>query len=342
MSSILTDINTVRLKDVAQRAGCSTATVSNVLNKTRAVRPEMARRVLAAVQELGYSVNFSARNLSLGHSQILGLVISDILNPFFPEIIRSFQDQALMSNLDTLVMHTNYDPQRALIFAQRLLGARVPAVAVLTSEICPQIMRILAENRICAIYLDHGVVEPFVSRITIDYNPGIAEAIGHLKDLGHRRICFLGGPAHLPSAQARRRAFEQNVSGDPEITTSVIESDFTVKGGYFASAKLLAEARPTALFAANDLMAIGALHCAFDRKIRVPQDLSIIGYDNISFTEYTQPALTTIEQSASKIGPVAFETLWEMMKDPAHQGREVHIATRLVQRYSTAPAPIVS
>lgn len=327
----------VSIKDVAQYANCSTATVSYVLNKTRPVRPETARRVLAAVQELGYSINFTAQNLAAGRSQILGLVISDILNPFFPEIIRSFQAQALLQERDTLVMHTNYDPQRALIFAQRLLGARVPGVAVLTTEICPQIMQILAENKICAVYLDHGQVSPCISTISIDYRTGIAEAIAHLKSLGHRQIGFLGGPPHLPSARARRQAFEASVGEDPELASTGVESDFTVKGGYFATAKLLSASRPSAILAANDLMAIGALHCAFDRNIRVPQDLSIIGFDNISFTEYTQPALTTIDQPATEIGRVAFETLWEMIRDPKHDGRELHIQTHLVPRYSTAP-----
>ena len=328
----------VSIKDVAERADCSTATVSYVLNKTRKVRPETTRRVMAAVQELGYAINYAAQNLAAGRSHILGLVISDILNPFFPEVIRSFQDQALLQSMDTLVMHTNYDSQRALIFAQRLLGSRVPGVAVLTTEICPQIMRILAENKICAVYLDHGDVGPFTSKITIDYSTGIAEAIGHLKNLGHEKICFLSGPSPLPSARARLQAFEASIGHDGDIQPMIVESDFTVQGGYFATAKLLAEARPTAIVASNDLMAIGAMHCAFDRNIRVPQELSIIGFDNIAFAQYTQPALTTIDQESFEIGRMAFESLREMMGDPGHQGREILIRTRLIQRYSTAQA----
>lgn len=326
----------VSLKDVGRRAGVSIATVSHVLNGTRATRPQTRQKVLAAIQELGYAQNQAARNLAMGRSSLLGLIISDIRNPFFPEVTASFQDQALLHNMETLVLNTNYDAQRTLNSVKRLVGLQVAAVAVLTSQIDPGVMNSLAEHGIAAVYLDLGRVDKLISNILLDYEHGIAEALEHLTSLGHRQIAYIGGPPHLHSAQQRKKAFLERAAQmgiDPSLT---IDADFTVKGGYFATAKLLNGRAPTAILAGNDLTAIGVLHRAYDGGLRVPDDLSVVGFDDILIAEYTQPPLTTVLVPRMEIGKIAFQALWAMVADRTAGGQEYRLGTRLVTRESSS------
>jgi DNA-binding LacI/PurR family transcriptional regulator len=324
------------IKDVADRAGVSVATVSNVISGKRKVRAETAERVMTAVRELNYSQNSAARDLALGRSRIVGFVISDIQNPFFHEIIKGFQDQALANQMDTLVMYTNYDPHRMLTYVNRLLGLRVPGVALMTSEIDLAVKAALVENRVCAVFLDHGQVGPFASNIVIDYVQGINEAVAHLRNLKHEDIGFIGGSPDLRSAQIRKRAFLEAL---PESSAQhVVDADFSVRGGYFACSRLLSRRPPSAIIAANDLMAIGALHCAHDRGVEVPSQLSIIGFDDIAFAEVTWPPLTTVAIPRRRIGEVAFQALSEMIRD--EQGKEYELDTHLIVRESTGPVGI--
>lgn len=326
----------VSIKDVAAKAAVSIATVSHVLNGTRVTRPRTRDRVLAAVRELGYSQNQAARNLARGTSSILGLIVSDVRNPFFPEITAAFQDQALAHEMDAIMLNTNYDAQRTLHSVRRLLGLQVPGVAIFTSQIDPSIVDILAERRVAAVYLDLGKVSHAVSNIVIDYEGGIVQALEHLSELGHTRIGYIGGPPKLHSVQRRRRSFIETavqLKIDGEL---VLESDFSVKGGYLACSKLLQANAPTAIVAGNDLTAIGILHCAYDAGLRVPEDLSVVGFDDILFAEYTQPALTTIAVPRAEIGKTAFEALWTMLSDTELKGREYRLGTQLITRQSTA------
>lgn len=325
------------IKDVAARAGVSIATVSHVLNGTRPTRQHTRENVLHAVRELGYAQNQSARNLARGRSTLLGLLVSDMRNPFFPDIIAGFQDQALAHDMDALVLNTNYDPQRTLNSVRRLTGLQVPGVAILTSQIDPLIIDMLAERNVAAVYLDLGRVGRSISNIMLEYEQGIVDALEYLSQLGHRRVAYIGGPILLNSAQRRKRAFLETAARLGLNEAQAIDADFTVKGGYFACSKLLTGRVPTAILAGNDLTAIGILHRAYDGGIRVPDDLSVIGFDDILFAEYTQPALTTVSVPRHEIGKVAFQALWSMMSDADQAGREFRVSTRLVIRQSAKP-----
>lgn len=328
----------VSIKDVAAKASVSIATVSHVLNGTRVTRPRTRDRVLAAVRELGYSQNQAARNLARGTSSILGLIVSDVRNPFFPEITAAFQDQALAHDMDAIMLNTNYDAQRTLHSVRRMLGLQVPGVAVFTSQIEPSIVSILAERGVAAVYLDLGTVAHAVSNIVLDYEGGIAQALQHLTELGHKRIGYIGGPAKLHSIIRRKEAFVSNMHHMGMEPSFLAESDFSVNGGYLACAQLLKSAsRPTALVAGNDLTAIGILHCAYDAGLRVPEDLSVVGFDDILFAAYMQPALTTVAVPRAEVGKTAFEALWTMLADPELKGREYRLKTQLITRQSTAP-----
>jgi DNA-binding LacI/PurR family transcriptional regulator len=325
------------MKQVAARAGVSVATVSYVLNDARKVRPQTQLRVLSAAKELGYSPNTAARSLVSGRSSILGLIVPDIGNPFFPEITTAFQDVARLSGMETIVMNTNYDLQRTRDTIDRLMSLQVPGAAFLTSQVDPAIREALAEKQISAVYLEHGVTGPHTSNIAIDYRYGIEAAVQHLLDLGHRSIGYIGGPATGSSAQQRKIAFTTALGAHPNVDWRVVDSDFTVQGGYFSCSKLLNDFAATAVLAANDMMAIGALHCAYDRKIPVPADLSIIGFDDITFAQFTQPALTTVAVPRGDIGRLAFQSLWALVSDPHRPGSEYEIKTHLIVRQTTAP-----
>ena len=247
------------IKDVAAKAGVSIATVSHVLNGTRPIRPHTRQRVLTAVQELGYAQNQAARNLARGKSTFLGLIVSDVRNPFFPEITAAFQDEAILHDMDALVLNTNYDAARMLNSVRRLVGLQVPGVAILTSQIDQSVIEMLAAQRIAAVYLDLGRVDHSISNILVDYERGIEEALEYLTSLGHMEIAYVGGPPKLPSAQRRKQAFIDTARRLGLRPSQTIDSDFTVRGAYAACSALLERSAPTAIVAGNDLTAIGVL-----------------------------------------------------------------------------------
>jgi DNA-binding LacI/PurR family transcriptional regulator len=326
----------INIKDVAVRAGVSTATVSHVLNGTRAVSADTRQRVTEAVGALGYSQNLAARHLARGKSSLLGLLVSDVRNPFFPEITAAFQDRALNRGMDALLINTNYDPERILNSVRRLIGLQVPGIAVLTSQIDESVVDMLADHKIAAVYLDLGRVGPYISNLVLDYECGIQNATEYIVGLGHRKVAFVGGPPHLQSARNRKRAFSDASARLGVAGARLVDSDFSVRGGYAAACTLLDQDPPTAIICGNDLVAIGVLHCAYDKKIRVPEELSVVGFDDITFAEYMQPALTTVSVPRKQIGEMAFEALWTMISDPEHAGTETRIPTKLTVRGSAA------
>ena len=324
------------IKDVAELAGVSAATVSYVLNETRKVRPETEQRVLLAARELGYQPNNAARSLAVGHSSIIGLIVPDMLNPFFPEIAKSFQSEAALYGMEAVTMDGNNDPHRTRQLVDRLLGLQAPAIAFLTSQVDAPLKETLDKKGIYAAYLGFGSPGPKISNISIEQRHGIGEAVNHLAALGHRKVGFIGGPADGMFAQRRKAAFLECAS-TAGMETRVFDSDFTVQGGYFGCSRVLGGFAATAIMTANDLMAIGALHYAYDRQIAVPASLSIVGFDNINFAQFTQPALTTVAVPRAEIGRLAFQSLWSLLLESP--GGDYEVKTDLVIRQSTGPAP---
>jgi LacI family transcriptional regulator len=273
----------------------------------------------------------------MGRSSLLGLIVPDIGNPFFPEITRAFQDAACLAGLETIVINTNYDLQRTRDAIDRLISLRVPGAAFLTSQVDLSVRQSLSEKGICAVYLEHDVAGPHISNIAIDYRHGIESAVQHLLSLGHRRIGYIGGPANGSTALRRKTAFLESVAARGDVETCVVDSDFTVQGGYSSCSKVLGGFSATAVIAADDTMAIGAMHCAYDRKTAVPAELSVIGFNDITFARYTQPALTTVAIPAADVGRLAFQSLWQLVADSTLAGMEYEVKTSLVIRQTTAP-----
>lgn len=329
------------MKEVAERAGVSIATVSHVFNKTRKVNTDTMERVLQVSRELGYASGPTSREAGKHHQDILGLIVSDIQNPFFTEMIKGFQDQALIHDKEPVIMNTNYDPLRTLNCVKRLVRLGVTGVAVLTSEIHPLVPETFVSNGICSVYLDAPKVGPLVGSINLDYADGIIQAIEHLKGLGHHRIGYIGSQLELDVIKVRKQAFlahAEQAADELTVAQNVIETEGTVEGGYFACSKLYGRMAPTAIVCSNDLLAIGVLHYASDQGIQVPGQLSVVGFDNISFSKFTIPELTTVDLPKLECGRLAFEVLKELMDQRGAPGREVTVKPQLIVRQSTAPA----
>lgn len=329
----------MNIKRVATRAKVSTATVSRTVNHSPLVSEATAARVWEAIRELGYYPNTQARALVSGKSRMFGLIISDISNPFFPELVKSFEETAISHDFEVIVANTDYESARMAVCVRRMIERKVDGVAIMTSELEPRLIEELARRKTPIVFLDVGEVSPLISNISVNYAKGIRESVRHLAGLGHRRIAFISGPNGLKSARTRRKAFLSclqacGITGSRRI---VVEGNHRVDGGEAAMRQILASGPPpTAVMASNDLTAIGALRAICEAGYRVPQDISLIGFDDIVLSEFTQPPLTTVRLSREDLGKRAFEALYEASQEPDRNGREICLDTSLVLRASTA------
>ena len=229
------------IHQVARRAGVSTTTVSRTINTPALVDGETAEKVWAAIEELEYYPSEPARSLVSGRSRLLGLIVSDITNPFFPEVIKGFEDVAVAQGFDLLIGSTDYDPQKMSGCVRRILERHVDGVAIMTSEMDPHLVDQLARRKVPMVFLDVVTPREGIANIVVNYEGGINEAVDHLVTLGHRRIAFVSGPQHLKSAQIRRLAFLRSLSryGIHEDNRLVVEGDHKVEGGLAAIGRLL-------------------------------------------------------------------------------------------------------
>lgn len=331
----------MRIKDVAREAGVSTATVSHVINNTRFVSDETRARVVRAIESCHYYPNANAQSLASGRSRTLGLLISDISNPFFPELVKSIETAAFERGYDVVLSNTNYDAGRTSNYVRRIIERKVAGVALMTSELDPSLIAELARRHVSVVFLDIGSTGVRMSNLCVDYAVGIDEAIRHLVALGHGRLAFIGGPKRLRSAAKRFEAFRASVARHlPDAPPPAIyEGDFKLEGGQRLAREMLASgALPTALVVANDMMALGVLREFHEAGVRVPADISVVGFDDIAFAALSNPPLTTVCLPREELGRCAVEALMATIEHPEQQGVEIEIPTHLVTRDSTARA----
>jgi LacI family transcriptional regulator len=330
----------MNIRQVAAKAKVSVATISRTINRSELVDAKTAEKVWRVIRQLKYYPNGQARALVLGKSRMFGLIISDISNPFFPELVKSFDDAAMQHNYEVLVANTDYKSERMGIAVRRMIERKVDGVAIMTSELDRDLLTELYRRRLPLVFLDLGNVQPLVSRVVVDYRKGIAEAIRHLVSLGHQRIAFISGPLVLKSARTRRTAFLgcMRESGIPAGHQMEYEGNHRVDGGDVAMRSMLSQPnRPTAVLASNDLMAIGAMRAITAMGLEVPRDISVIGFDDIEFSQYIRPRLTTIRLSREDLGRKAFDALYRTAEGLAKRGQEIHMGTTLVLRETTGP-----
>jgi DNA-binding LacI/PurR family transcriptional regulator len=326
------------IRTIARAAQVSIATVSRTINNIPTVNPEIAKRVWQVIDELDYFPNTQARALVSGRSKLFGLIVSEITNPFFPELIQGFEDIAVANGYEILVSSTNHDPKRMSHCIRRMLERKVEGVAVMTFGIEEPLLDQLAKRKVPLVFIDIGPTRPGISLLKVDYRHGILQGVQHLAALGHKDIAFISGPLTLHSAQSRRTAFSASLKecGIALNPAWIIEGDHTMEGGIASMENLLATASiPTAVLCSNDMTAIGVLHKLYRAGLRVPDDLSVIGFDDIHIAEVTIPPLTTVQMSRFEIARAAVTALRTLVEEPQNSQREYNIQTDLIVREST-------
>jgi LacI family transcriptional regulator len=330
------------IRTIARAANVSIATVSRTINRVPTVNPEIARRVWEVINQLDYFPNTQARALVSGRSKIFGLIVSEITNPFFPELIQGFEEIAVEHGYEILVSSTNYDPRRMSHCIRRMIERKVEGVAIMTFGIEEPLLDQLAKRNVPLVFIDVGPRRPGISLLKVDYHHGIRQGVQHLATLGHKKIAFISGPARLHSAQSRLSAFSTSLKecSIPLHPEWIIEGDHTMEGGVAAMDRLLAagtKKMPTAVMCSNDMTAIGVLHKLYRAGLRVPDDLSVIGFDDIHISEVTIPPLTTIQMSRFELARAAVTALRAHVEtaDANARKRDYKIQTDLVVREST-------
>ena len=328
----------MNLADVAKHAKVSTATVSRVLNSVGLVKTSTRARVLKAIQELRYHPNLHARTRAGGKSRTLGMVVSNLENPFFLDIFRSLEAEASRQGYDVVVSNTDYSPQRLMACIQTMMGRRPAGLAIIVSEMEPSLIRELGQEDLPMVLLDTRVSRPNTTNIRVAYGKGMEKTAEYLHDLGHRRMAFIGHHATLGPLNARKKSFVDAMARFARVEfTTVIDQDGP-EGGRQAARRLLASRfAPTAILCVNDYMALGVLRELRDQGLSVPRDISVTGFDNIRLAEFASPSLTTADLPREKMGRMIFEALTPERRRDRETVPEILVDPVLIVRESTGP-----
>jgi len=329
------------IRTVAAVAKVSIATVSRTINGSPLVSERLSKRVWQAIKQLNYFPNSHARTLVSGRSRLFGIIVENITNPFFPELIQSFEEVAVAHGYEILVSSSNSDPALLTTCVRRMLERKVEGVAVMTFGEEEPILDQLTHRNVPIVLAEFKLDDPKASTILLDYSTGIQAAVDHLVKLGHSKIAFFAGPHKLHSAITRENDFRSAMqkAGLAIQKKWIVECDHTLKGGVAGYARMQElSARPSAIICSNDMTAIGVLRATYMEGLRVPQDLSVIGLDDIDFAEFTLPPLTSIRLSRIDLARAAFEALRQQAENPVSPTiqREFLVSTSLVVRGSTA------
>ena len=319
------------IKDVARLAGVSVTTVSHVLNKTRAVNPGTQARVMAAVRTLGYVPSAVARSLKMNATHTIGMLVPNNSNPYFAELVRAVEDACFDAGYALLLCNTDDDVERQKVYLDVLAQKRVDGLVVASTSDDAQMSQLLAQTSIPMVLIDRAIAGLERPCVQTDHVQGGMLATNHLLALGHQRIACIGGPEQLHSSEQRVQGWQQAMRQVGMCPDLLVYGDFSVNGGYLAMRTLLAAApaaRPTAVLACNDLMAMGALRAVHEYGLRVPQDVAVVGYDDIELASYTQPPLSTVAQPVQAMAQQALAWLLQGMQ--ADKTRPATSATQLL------------
>ena len=331
----------MNLDEVARRARVSTATVSRVLNNSALVRSTTRARVLKAIDELKYSPNLHARSLAGGKSRTIGVIVSNIENPFFLDIYKAVEAGAHSAGYELVMANTDYSSERLLTSVRSMIGRRVAGLAAIVSEMDSHLIEELNGNRIPVVFFDVGSPRHNITNIRVNYRRGMEKLISYLYSLGHRRVGFVGHHATLRPISERRKVVLEAVARYPDLQVETAADADSLEGGRRAARALL-NAHPTltAIVCVNDLMAVGTLRELRERGLRVPQDVSVTGFDDIKWAQFCHPALTTVHIPRDEIGQTICDRLMKTENPPPEN--EFVIDPQLILRDSTGPAPAKS
>jgi LacI family transcriptional regulator len=327
------------MREVAERAGVSVTTVSHVVNNTRTVNPDTRSRVEEAMQMLGYQPNVLARSLRRGVTHTIGIILPDSANPYFAEVVRGIEDTSFAQGYSVILCNSDNDLDKEHHYTNVLVEKQVDGIIFVAAGLSAENILNLQARRVPLVLVDRNVPNVQVDEVLADNQNGGWLATRHLIDLNHRSIACIAGPTGVRLSSERVAGYRQALESadivyDPKW---VVEGDFQYQSGYAAAKKLFhSQPSPTAIFACNDLMAIGAYRFAHEKKMRVPEQLSIVGFDDVRLAAYTNPPLTTVRQSKREMGTQAAKLLLERIAQQDLKPRQVILGTELVIRRSTA------
>lgn len=326
----------VTICDVARAASVAPSTVSHFLNGTAPVSEATAARIRQAIQALNYRPNMTARSLRLRRANAIGLLVPNIANPFFAEIARSIEHVAQRLGYQVFLCDCDEDPRREFSLLENLLARPVDGVLIISTQQPPPYLDRLSEAGVPVVFVDRGVDGR--PSVTSDNFLGGVVAARHLLELGHRRIGLVVGSGHLANVTERVSGFMQELArnGVRIPDNWVLEGPQTMEAGRAVELLMNEPKPPTAVFATNDIIAVGALYRLAQLGIRVPADVSVLGYDNIEITEFTIPPLSTVAQEKRLLGRKAVLALMRAMRTGVPGPINVRIPPRLIVRSSTA------
>jgi LacI family transcriptional regulator len=341
----------VTLKDVALRAGVHPATASRALNpETRIlVSEDTARRVLDAAEALGYSPNPVARSLRTRRSHTIGVLIPDLNNPLFPPIVRGLEDRLAAAGYVALIGNTDSDDQRERIIFDQMRARHVDGLVLATARLRHPLLAEASRAEIPVVLINRLAQDYSFPSVTVDNERGVRMAISHLAGLGHRRIAHIAGPQEMSTGLSRYRGFvtameSSGLPVDPGLV--VFAKAFTVEEGLRCTRLLLDQcaARPnqpgcTAIFAANDMLAVGCYSALDEAGLNCPEEMSVVGFNDMPFIDRLRPPLTTIRFPHYQVGTEAAQLLLERIAEHTAPVKILYLAPELIIRGSTARVP---
>lgn len=326
------------MKDIARLAGVSTSTVSHVINKSRFVSDEIAERVNNAAQQLNYAPSALARSLKMNRTKTIGMLVTTSTNPFFGEVVKGVERSCYHQGYNLILCNTEGDNQRMKASINTLLQKRVDGLLLMCSTLEGERLDVFDRYPdIPIVVMDWGPILFASDKIQDNSLQGGYVAAKHLIESGHKEIGCITGPLIRHQAQMRYEGYkralaEAGIAINPDW---IVESDFECEGGYQAFEKLYQRGKlPSALFVSNDMMAMGVIQAASQRGLRVPDDLSLIGYDDVHIAKFMTPALTTIHQPKYRLGKAAVDTLLYRLENPDTTAQVVQLEPTLVVRSS--------
>lgn len=329
------------MRDVAQLAGVSKATVSRVLSGSAGVSEPLRRRVLEVVQQLGYQPSRVARSLRRPSSHTIGLILSDIGNPFFAAVVRGIEELGCSHGYSLVLCNSNEDQTREELYVGTLLAEKVAGVIVSPVREDGLTCEALIQNSIPVVAMDRRLLRFAVDTVLVDNVRGTFAAVDHLARLGHSRIGFVSGPTHTTTGRERLEGYERALEGQGLLVDRelVLAGDFKQHSGYDLTRELLHLANPpTAIFAANNLMTLGALQAIHEQGLIIPRDIALAGFDDMPWASLLHPSLTVVAQPTYELGETAAHLLLSRIADASLEVREVQLEPRLIVRESCGGA----
>lgn len=333
---------TATIKDVAARAGVSPSTVSRVVSNHPRISEKTKRQVRLAMEELGYHPNVLARSLAKKSSEAIGVLIPStteefFMNPFFPELLRGISEVAKREGYDILLTTSDTGKEDVRTLTRMIHGKRVDGVLLLSSRMQDPLMQVLQENPFPAALVGRPMMELPIAWVNNDNVHACYQATKHLIGLGHSRIGFLGGDEGLLVTRDRLQGYHQALdeSGIPTDRRLMFSSSFMEQGGYMGMMRLLAlPDRPTAVVASDDLLAFGAMRAAGELGYRIPEDIAVVGFNNVKLTEISNPSLTSVDVNIYELGTTAAQLLIEQIRGGGPVAAATLVPTHLVVRHS--------